>query len=70
MEGKTVIKFIYRPEKKIIIAIPEKLAVAKLAQCVREGMKEDNLSLEDLLADLREGKHEYIKEPSHKDNRF
>lgn len=47
---------------KVIVATPEKLAVKELAQSVSEGMTEYKISLEDLLADLREGKHEYIKE--------
>lgn len=47
---------------KVIIATPEKLVVKELATAVREGMEEYKLDLDQLLAELREGQHEYHKE--------
>ncbi|WP_003545684.1 AbrB/MazE/SpoVT family DNA-binding domain-containing protein [Desulfotomaculum nigrificans] len=47
---------------KVIIATPEKPVVKELAAAVREGMKEYKVNLDELLAELREGRHEYVKE--------
>ncbi|MEG6522470.1 AbrB/MazE/SpoVT family DNA-binding domain-containing protein [Desulfotomaculum sp. 1211_IL3151] len=47
---------------KVMIATPEKSVVKELAQRVNEGMGEYKVDINELLADLREGKHEYIKE--------
>lgn len=44
---------------KAIVATPEKLLVNELADRVREKMEGNELNLKELLADLREGKHEY-----------
>lgn len=47
---------------EVIIVSPEKLAVKELAGAITSGMKERDISLDDLLAELREGSHEYKKE--------
>lgn len=47
---------------KVIIVTPEKLAVRELAKAVEAGMAEQGVNLEELLAELREGSHEYKKE--------
>jgi len=47
---------------EVIIVSPEKLAVKELAGAITAGMKEQDISLDDLLAELREGSHEYKKE--------
>lgn len=47
---------------KVIIATPEKPVVKELAAAVREEMEEYKVNLDDLLAELREGRHEYSKE--------
>lgn len=44
---------------KAIVATPEKLFVKELAASVRESMEKNELDLKSLLADLREGSHEY-----------
>lgn len=44
---------------KAIVATPEKLLVKELATSVRESMEKNELDLKGLLADLREGSHEY-----------
>ena len=46
----------------MIIVSPEKLAVKELAGAITAGMKEQDISLDDLLAELRKGTHEYKKE--------
>lgn len=44
---------------KAFVATPEKLEVNALASSVREEMTSKDLSVEQLLAELREGRHEY-----------
>jgi len=44
---------------RAIIAMPEALTVRKLASSVLKEMKQNNIQLEDLLKELREGDHEY-----------
>ncbi|MDN5344902.1 MAG: antitoxin MazE [Clostridia bacterium] len=44
---------------KVFIATPERLKVKELASSVRKEMATTGLDLEQLLAELREGKHEY-----------
>lgn len=39
--------------------MPEPLTVGKLASSVLKEMKRNNIQLEDLLKELREGHHEY-----------
>ncbi|MGD0622172.1 MAG: AbrB/MazE/SpoVT family DNA-binding domain-containing protein [Thermacetogeniaceae bacterium] len=41
------------------IATPEKLTVKELASAVRKDMKFSHIDLKELLAELREGGHEY-----------
>ncbi len=45
-----------------IIATPVNIAVKGLAELVQGEMAEKEIELEDLLAELREGNHEYSKE--------
>ena len=47
---------------RVIIVAPEKLAVRELAKAVSTEMNEQGVSLDHLLAELREGNHEYKKE--------
>lgn len=44
---------------KAIIAVPERLAVDRLAEQAQKEMREKGLTLKDLLAELREGEHDY-----------
>lgn len=44
---------------RAIVATPEKMKVAELAASVRKEMVESGIDLEKLLAELREGSHEY-----------
>ncbi|MDK2888066.1 MAG: antitoxin MazE [Thermoanaerobacter sp.] len=44
---------------KAIVATPEKITVKELAASVRKEMARNDIDLEKLLAELREGSHEY-----------
>ncbi|NHM26957.1 MULTISPECIES: AbrB/MazE/SpoVT family DNA-binding domain-containing protein [Desulfofundulus] len=44
---------------KAIVATPEKITVKELAASVRKEMARNGIDLEKLLAELREGSHEY-----------
>lgn len=44
---------------RAIVATPERLKVAELAASVRREMAESGIDLEQLLAELREGRHGY-----------
>ncbi len=47
---------------RAMIATPEKLTVKELAEAVQKDMSENNIDLKQLLAELREGSHEYETE--------
>jgi AbrB family looped-hinge helix DNA binding protein len=44
---------------KTLVATPEKMLVKELADSVRREMVQNNIGVEELLAELREGNHEY-----------
>ncbi|MCG9968203.1 AbrB/MazE/SpoVT family DNA-binding domain-containing protein [Pelotomaculum terephthalicicum JT] len=44
-----------------IIATPEKIMVKELADSVKREMNKNNINLESLLEELREGSHQYEK---------
>lgn len=47
---------------KALIATPEKMTVKGLAGSVQKDMRESETAIDDLLAELREGSHEYETE--------
>ncbi|MEW5954424.1 MAG: AbrB/MazE/SpoVT family DNA-binding domain-containing protein [Bacillota bacterium] len=59
--GEDAVLDVYQIGKVIIIS-PDKLNVKELAMEVSAGMKEQGISLNELLAELREGSHEYQQE--------
>ncbi len=60
IEENTVVD-VYQVGRAIIVA-PENLVVRELARSVKSEMGDQRISLEDLLSELREGRHEYQKE--------
>lgn len=60
IEEDTVVD-VYQVGRAIIVA-PENLLVRELARSVKGEMGDQRISLEDLLSELREGRHEYQKE--------
>ncbi len=42
-----------------LMVIPEATVVNELSRHVEQGIKQENLSLEELLSELREGSHDY-----------
>ena len=44
---------------KAIIATPEKLSVKELAGSIQKEIRQKEITIEDLLSELREGAHEY-----------
>lgn len=47
---------------KVIIVSPDKPVVKELALDINAGMKEQGIDLDELLSELREGRHEYRQE--------
>jgi AbrB family looped-hinge helix DNA binding protein len=42
-----------------IVAIPDKLKTGEMASAVQEGLRREGIDLKQLMAELREGQHEY-----------
>jgi AbrB family looped-hinge helix DNA binding protein len=57
IEEDTILEVL--PIGNSFLATPQKLTVKELASAVRKDMKRSRIDLNDLLAELREGGHEY-----------
>ena len=57
IEEDTILEVI--PIGDSFLATPKKLTVKEMASTVRKDMERSNIDLKDLLAELREGGHEY-----------